>query len=822
MVDVVDRLLVGVDDAHGEDQRQELLGPVGLGGRRDRRVDLDHARIAAQLDAALAQRRERARQEGGGDVAVHEQRLGRVAHARPLDLGVDDDPLGHREIGGRVDVDVAVARGGVDHGHAGDGADRLLQALAAARDDQVDDALELRELGELLAAAAGHERERALRAAPRPRRPRARSAPARRWSARPTRSRAAAPRCRTSGTARRRRSSRSGAPRRRPRSRPAGLEPCGTRARWPGGRRRRPRRPDPGSAAIARVPSAIPRMRASSSARRSISAVERPGLATGLEVARVGLEDLRRPRLQRVGDREQRRVLGRRVDRGQPSRGGLGGERQVGDGRGRASGGGGHGESLGSRGRMTTILRARVAHTPRDPFERDDALETFDDGAVAFDGEHDRRDRRVRPSSGADHADAEVLDRRDCILLPGFVDTHVHFPQIAVIGAMGLQLLDWLAQRTLPEEARMADAAHARRTAERFVRAPGAQRDDLRARLRRALPGRAGGAVRGGRAAPGCGSPAGSSSRTATCAPTSRSRPMQAYERASRCAIAGTAAGACATRSRRASRVSCTEAMLDACRALLDDGVLFTSHVNESPGEIDVRARAVPAGARLPRHLRARRAAGRVLGARAQRPRLRRRARAARGVANRGRALPVVERLPGLGIFPMARHVEHGVRFGMGTDVGAGTGLEHAQGGPRRLPRADGARPGPHARPGATCCGWRRRREREAIGLGDTCGDLHARQGGGLRAAASRPTGSTLEAVLEEAPDWNAALGAVFTLAREESVVEAASAARSCSRERSRRGRSSPGGRPLRSRAAAPRAPRRTSGPSRGAARAAE
>ena len=33
---------------------------------------------------------------------------------------------------------------------------------------------------------------------------------------------------------------------------------------------------------------------------------------------------------------------------------------------------------------MTTILRARMAHTPRDPFARDDALETFDDGAIAF------------------------------------------------------------------------------------------------------------------------------------------------------------------------------------------------------------------------------------------------------------------------------------------------------------------------------------------------------------------------------------------------------------------------------------------------------
>jgi guanine deaminase len=32
--------------------------------------------------------------------------------------------------------------------------------------------------------------------------------------------------------------------------------------------------------------------------------------------------------------------------------------------------------------------------------------------------------------------------------------------------------------------------------------------------------------------------------------------------------------------------VSCSAAMLDACRALLGDGVMFTSHVNESPGEI--------------------------------------------------------------------------------------------------------------------------------------------------------------------------------------------------------------------------------------------
>ena len=147
---------------------------------------------------------------------------------------------------------------------------------------------------------------------------------------------------------------------------------------------------------------------------------------------------------------------------------------------------------------MTTIIRARVAHTPGDPFLESGALETFDDGAVAFE------DGTILATGtyadvAAAYPDAEVLDRRDCFLFPGCVDTHVHYPQIPVIGAMGLQLLDWLATRTLPEEAKMADPAHARRTAQRFVRLLAANGTDERAGLRLALPERPGGALRRGR-----------------------------------------------------------------------------------------------------------------------------------------------------------------------------------------------------------------------------------------------------------------------------------------------------------------------------------
>ena len=62
-----------------------------------------------------------------------------------------------------------------------------------------------------------------------------------------------------------------------------------------------------------------------------------------------------------------------------------------------------------------------------------------------------------------------VLDARDSLLLPGFVDCHVHFPQVRMIGAMGLELMDWLRLRALPEEARMADPAYAAAVASEFV-----------------------------------------------------------------------------------------------------------------------------------------------------------------------------------------------------------------------------------------------------------------------------------------------------------------------------------------------------------------
>ncbi|MFA5679196.1 MAG: guanine deaminase [Pseudomonas sp.] len=57
----------------------------------------------------------------------------------------------------------------------------------------------------------------------------------------------------------------------------------------------------------------------------------------------------------------------------------------------------------------------------------------------------------------------------DSLIVPGFIDTHVHMPQLSVMASYGTQLLDWLETYTFPAEARFADADWATERAELFI-----------------------------------------------------------------------------------------------------------------------------------------------------------------------------------------------------------------------------------------------------------------------------------------------------------------------------------------------------------------
>jgi guanine deaminase len=65
----------------------------------------------------------------------------------------------------------------------------------------------------------------------------------------------------------------------------------------------------------------------------------------------------------------------------------------------------------------------------------------------------------------------EVTHVPDRIILPGFIDGHIHFPQVRVLGAYGHQLLDWLLTWIFPEEEKYADPEYAREAATHFFKA---------------------------------------------------------------------------------------------------------------------------------------------------------------------------------------------------------------------------------------------------------------------------------------------------------------------------------------------------------------
>ena len=67
-------------------------------------------------------------------------------------------------------------------------------------------------------------------------------------------------------------------------------------------------------------------------------------------------------------------------------------------------------------------------------------------------------------------AGVEVQHYRDALITPGFIDTHIHYPQTGMIASYGEQLLDWLNTYTFPTEQQFKDKAHASDVAAIFLK----------------------------------------------------------------------------------------------------------------------------------------------------------------------------------------------------------------------------------------------------------------------------------------------------------------------------------------------------------------
>lgn len=67
-----------------------------------------------------------------------------------------------------------------------------------------------------------------------------------------------------------------------------------------------------------------------------------------------------------------------------------------------------------------------------------------------------------------DHPDAKTTDYGEGLILPGFIDAHLHYPQTGIIASWGKRLIDWLNTYTFPEETRFGDPAFAAEAASLF------------------------------------------------------------------------------------------------------------------------------------------------------------------------------------------------------------------------------------------------------------------------------------------------------------------------------------------------------------------
>ena len=94
----------------------------------------------------------------------------------------------------------------------------------------------------------------------------------------------------------------------------------------------------------------------------------------------------------------------------------------------------------------------------------------FPDGLLVIEDGHVKECGSFEAVSPKLDSSARIIEHKNGLIVPGFVDTHVHYPQCEVIASYGTQLLDWLNTHTFPAEMRFHDSDYGSTIAEFFIR----------------------------------------------------------------------------------------------------------------------------------------------------------------------------------------------------------------------------------------------------------------------------------------------------------------------------------------------------------------
>lgn len=120
---------------------------------------------------------------------------------------------------------------------------------------------------------------------------------------------------------------------------------------------------------------------------------------------------------------------------------------------------------------MLRVYRGELLHFLADPAKvaLQDSYQYFEDGLMII------KDGLIESIGEANELlptlddNIDVTHYKSGLMMPGFIDTHVHYPQTEMIASYGEQLLEWLENYTFPFERQFSDLEHGKNVAEFFL-----------------------------------------------------------------------------------------------------------------------------------------------------------------------------------------------------------------------------------------------------------------------------------------------------------------------------------------------------------------
>jgi len=125
-----------------------------------------------------------------------------------------------------------------------------------------------------------------------------------------------------------------------------------------------------------------------------------------------------------------------------------------------------------SKDKNMKVYRGELLHFIADPAKvtnEADSYQHFEDGLLIINHGLVEKVGQAIPLLATLPDDIEIIHYQDGLIMPGFIDTHVHYPQTEMIASYGEQLLEWLEHYTFPFERQFSDFDHGVKVAEFFL-----------------------------------------------------------------------------------------------------------------------------------------------------------------------------------------------------------------------------------------------------------------------------------------------------------------------------------------------------------------